>query len=119
MTQYARGSDFERTVAAALTADGYLVVRAAGSHGNADLVALKPGQILLVQCKLAGPPAVGPADWNGLWDDAVNVGAIPLIAWRPKRGVIGYQEMYGPKSGVRGVRPPCRTWTPDEVAVTP
>jgi hypothetical protein len=59
-TNGARGASFERKVADLLESDGYLVIRAAGSHGAADLVALKLGQVLFVQCKLNGrcdPPA--------------------------------------------------------------
>ncbi len=120
MTQYRRGADFERRVAEHLTTDGYLVLRAAGSHGHADLVALKAGQVLLVQCKLGGPGAVPPAEWNGLYMAAMTVGALPLVASRPARGHLAYDLMTAEKTGVRGVRPPCETWAPDVlVEVTP
>ena len=39
-----RGSSRERQVMAKLRADGWIVYRAAGSHGCADLVALKNGR---------------------------------------------------------------------------
>lgn len=116
MNQYRRGSDFERKVAEHLTTNGYLVVRAAGSHGHADLVALKPGQVLLVQCKLTGASAVRPGEWNGFYAAAVGVGAVPLIAWRPARGQIGFLRMTATKTGVQGVRPPCVPWVADEIA---
>src|SRR3954470_15559717 len=38
-----RGSNKERAVAANLRVDGWIVYRSAGSHGNADLIALKHG----------------------------------------------------------------------------
>jgi Holliday junction resolvase len=113
--QYRRGAVFERQIADRLTEDGYLVMRAAGSHGHADLIALKRGQVLLVQCKLAGAGAVPPAEWNGLWEVAERVGAVALIVSRPKRGAKAWQRITGPKSGVRGVKPPCVVWTSDEV----
>src|SRR5690606_18497279 len=59
VTRYAGGADFEREVRAALVADGYeLVVRSAGSKTKVDLVAIKAGQVLIVQCKRNGvcPP---------------------------------------------------------------
>ena len=115
---YRAGAVFERHVAAKLTNDGYLVIRAAGSHGVADLVALKPGQVLLINCKLSGAGAVPPAEWNALWEAAERVGAVALVVSRPKRGAKAWQRITGPKSGVRGVKPPCVTWTSDELAVT-
>ena len=60
MTNYQRGSTFERKIKAAYETKGYFVVRAAGSHGIADLVAIKqnqvtlgdrlPIEVLLIQC---------------------------------------------------------------------
>lgn len=111
---YTRGARFERKVAEALTADGYRVMRAAGSHGKADLIALKIGQVLLVQCKLSGCGAVRPAEWNELWQLAEEVGAVAVIAHKPLRGRIAYMRLTGPK--VRpGSRAPAVEWTPDEV----
>lgn len=64
MSNYRRGAAFELRVAKALEEDGYFVVRSAGSHGAADLVALKLGEVLLVQCKRSG--AISREDWNDL-----------------------------------------------------
>lgn len=115
MTQYARGVAFERVVAARLTEDGYFVVRAAGSHGKADLVALKPMQAVLIQCKLGGPGDVGPKEWNDFLRAADDAGALALIASRPARGVIAFHLMTGYKA-VRTKVAPCQPWVPDEVA---
>mgnify|MGYP000570454909 FL=1 len=63
MGSYARGAAFERKVRRLLEEDGWFVVRAAGSKGIVDLVALRErGNVLRVQlisCKLNGyvPPA--------------------------------------------------------------
>lgn len=113
-TNYRRGATFERQVAAALEVDGYRVIRAAGSHGKADLVALKPSQVVLVQCKLSGPGGVRPAEWNELFDLATGVNAVPIVAHRPKRGLIEYLRMTGPKDRP-GRRAPAVIWTPDEI----
>ena len=57
---YLRGRAHEYQVKKELEKDGWLVIRAAGSHGLFDLVAIKQpsnyishknGQILLIQCK--------------------------------------------------------------------
>lgn len=110
-----RGTAFERAVAAALTTDGYLVIRAAGSRGAGDLVALKPGQVLLVQCKLGGAGHLGPAEWNDFLFFARSAGAVPVLAYRPGQRGIAYWEVTGPKDGPRRV-PPAVPWTPDEMA---
>ena len=50
-TNYARGAAAERRAKLELEGVGYLVVRAAGSKGPVDLIALRAGQILLLQIK--------------------------------------------------------------------
>lgn len=54
MTNYRNGYELERAAKRLLEDNGYYVVRAAGSKGAADLVALKRGEVVLVQCKLDG-----------------------------------------------------------------
>lgn len=114
---YARGASFERLVGAKLAADGYRVLRAAGSHGKADVIALKRGQVVLVQCKLTGPTGVSPAEWNELYELATEVGAIALVAHRPARGRVEYLRITGPKTALtRATRKtPCVPWTPDQL----
>ena len=59
MTNYERGVIIERRAQAELEAQGYLVIRAAGSKGPADLVAIGAG-VRLIQCKrTAGNPGSG------------------------------------------------------------
>lgn len=115
-TNYSRGARFERKVAESLRADGFWVLRAAGSHGKADLIALKPGQVVLVQCKLSGPGGVRPAEWNELWEMASAVDATAVVASinALKRGRIVYMRLIGPKSRP-GMRAPALPWTPDEI----
>lgn len=112
MTNYKRGYLFESTIAGQLRQDGYFCVRSGGSHGVADVVALKPGQVLLIQAKIDGElPA---AEWNELFAIALQIGAVPLLAWRPKRGVLEYRRLTGLRV-VRGERP-SQVWTADEVS---
>ena len=53
-TSYRKGVRLEYELKELLEADGFFVVRSAGSHGPADLVALKDGEILLVQVQNNG-----------------------------------------------------------------
>lgn len=54
MSNYRRGADFERRIARYYLKMGYFVIRSAGSHSPIDLVALKAGEVELVQCKIDG-----------------------------------------------------------------
>ena len=94
MTRYAGGADFEREVRAALVADGYeLVVRSAGSKTKVDLVAIKAGQVLIVQCKRNGvcPPAERSAVLH-IASLLPGVG-VPVVASRPR---VTYRRLTGP-----------------------
>ncbi|GAG60376.1 unnamed protein product [marine sediment metagenome] len=52
MSAYSKGANFERRVRKHLEQQGWVVFRSAGSHSPADLIALKSGEVLLVQCQL-------------------------------------------------------------------
>jgi len=95
-------------VRAHLELDGYEVIRSAGSKTKIDLVALKPGDILLVQCKRDG--RIGPLERGALVDTASWVGALPIVAWK-KLGstVIHYWRLTGTGPNDR------EEWTADEV----
>jgi len=54
MTNYSRGANFERRVRRHLENEGWVVFRSAGSHSPADLIALKAGEVMLVQCQTNG-----------------------------------------------------------------
>ena len=52
VSRYRQGYRFELRVKADMESRGWWVIRAAGSHGSADLVCLKAGEpSLLLQCK--------------------------------------------------------------------
>lgn len=90
MTNYARGAEFERRIKRHLETNGYAVIRSAGSHSLIDLIALKPGQTLLVQCKIHGH--LGPADRTALTEFAawLNIDPthdyLPVMATKTKTG---------------------------------
>ena len=75
-----------------LEADGYWTARAAGSFGDADVIALRAApwgcEALLVEVKsdVAGPFAhFGPAARAELIAAAVKSGARPVLCWWPPR----------------------------------
>jgi hypothetical protein len=85
MSAYSRGNAYEVRAMEAFIIDGYHVWQARGSKGAADLIAVKPGQIVLVQVKGAAKP-IGHDGWNGLLALARLVDAVPVVAdwpdWR-------------------------------------
>ena len=85
-----RGHDRERAVRRLLEADDYWVARAAGSLGDADLVALKAGKrpvLVEVKSTAAGPfHSFGPKDRTDLLFAASVAGADALLCWWPPRG---------------------------------
>lgn len=103
MTNYRRGADFERRTAARLRDAGYLVVRSAGSLTNVDLVALRADHTLLVQCKRNG--ALPPAPWNALYDAALTVGAVPVLAEQLQPRGHAWWRLVGRKDGRGGKQP--------------
>ena len=88
---YRRGVYREKVTAARLRGDGYFVLESRGSHGVADLVAVKRGQVLLVQVKSGDvqDSATGLASgwWNDLYRAAADVGALAVLADSPARGM--------------------------------
>lgn len=108
-----RGAYLERQAQAALRADGYWTMKAPGSKGAVDLVAIKPGQVLFIQAKLAGGAYMPPAERAALWDAAQQAGAIPLAMTRSAPGVLAWFRLIAREG------PPVAVWelfTIDEVA---
>lgn len=86
-----RGYDFEIKCRDVLTDAGYWVIRTPASRSPIDLVAIKVGQVLAVQCKLAGylPPA-GRESLRGF----AKYGMTPILASRgTKRGQVVWREL--------------------------
>lgn len=84
-----RGSNRERAVAEQLRADGWIVYRSAGSHGNADLVAMKVGfPPLLVQVKSSVRPFehFRPSERIALEHEAIMAGAVCWLVHWPSYG---------------------------------
>lgn len=98
MTQYQRGANFERLVKKKWEENGYYVIRSAGSHGIADLVAIKGftetdywtadpvivPAIVLIQCKLTGK--MSKEDETKLKDLATELGVKSVMAYKDDDG---------------------------------
>lgn len=84
-----RGHDRERQVKALLEAEDWFVVRAAGSLGDADLVALRvgsPSRLVEVKSTAGGPyERFQPADRERLKLAARIAGAEAWLCWWPPR----------------------------------
>lgn len=118
--QRQRGERFEKRAADQLRTAGYWVWQSRGSRSPADLVALRPGSVLLVQCKsnTTRPTAMGITgdDWNALHNLAARAGGLPLLADRdpehPTR--IRWQQITGPHEP-HAKTWACRVWTPNDL----
>jgi len=120
---YRNGAELERAVKHHLEDNGYvLVIKSGGSKGKVDVIGLKRGETVIVQCKRSpitkeawrlgrGAAAMSPADRAELRRLALVLGAVPLAAVWVKDGAaareIGYTELTS--MGPAGNRP----WTPD------
>lgn len=86
MSAGSRGAAFERRIRGYLEAEGWLVVRAAGSRGPFDLIALRSGghghcEARLVQCKVRRRDLT-PASLKAMRQAARDTGASPWLAHR-------------------------------------
>lgn len=110
MSHYRAGAEFERAVRIALIADGYDVIRSAGSKTKVDLAAFKPGQALFVQCKRDGK--ISPAERGELLRVASHIGALPIVAWKQMgKAAIHYWQLTGPGPQER------TEWNPNAIEV--
>lgn len=115
MSHYRKGADFERKIVNHLIENGYFAMRAAGSKGGskADIIAFKPGQLLLIQAKTDGK--LSAAEWNQILKVAGWVGGVPLLAMNGARGQgVLYRRLLGPKIP-RSVLQPIEPFLLDEV----
>lgn len=97
-----RGDRFERLCRLALSNQGWLVVRSAGSLGCADLVAFRADhQPWFISCKATQNPYLRPAEWLRLYNTAISVNAVPVLAYKNGLGVNGieYLALMGPHKG--------------------
>ena len=98
MSGYEDGRRVEWAVVHDLQANGYETTRAASSKGAADVIAIKAGQVLLVNVKRTTPP--GPTERAELLRIAAMLPGvcIPLVALRPFREPLSYRRLIGGRS---------------------
>ncbi len=102
---YRNGRAFEYRVMRDLEGLGYWCMRSAGSHGHADVVALRRGRRpMLVQCKGGGVD--GPKKRMALAALADSVEAYPVVADSPKRGMIRYRSVCSENGALVGLEFP-------------
>lgn len=79
----------ERKLRQRLELDGWWTCRAAGSLGDADVIALKQGEtprLIEIKSSERGPfHSFGPADRLALIVAAEKAGAVPWLVWWPCR----------------------------------
>ena len=95
MSGYSDGVHVEHAVIHDLQANGYETTRAASSKGAADVIAIKAGQVLLVNVKRTTPP--GPSERKDLLRIAAmlpGVG-IAIVALKPKGCPLRYRQLTG------------------------
>lgn len=107
MSGYEDGRRVEWAVVHDLQANGYETTRAASSKGVADVIGIKAGQVLFVNCKRTSMPRPGERK------DLLRVAAmlpgvgVPLVALHPVRQSLVYRLLTGP--GPKDWQP----WSPD------
>jgi Holliday junction resolvase len=103
-SMYRFGRAFEYRVRDALREQGYFCLRSPQSKSPLDLIAIRRGCVLFVQCKRNG--ALRPKEWNELLDLAQSVGAVPLMAEiSTRRGEILYWRLLARKDGTKATQP--------------
>ena len=68
--KYLSGRCFEYRIKKYLESKGWLAFRTAGSHGVADIIALKEGVTLLVQCKASPIPGISKNDVKKIYSES-------------------------------------------------
>lgn len=107
---YRYGRALEYQVRDELRTCKYFVMRSPASKSPVDLVALRTGEVLLIQCKRSGK--MGVTDWNALYRLAQSVGAKPLLVEKCDSGRGNrYHLLVGEKDGSQRAQP-YRDWSP-------
>ena len=95
MSNYTRGRAFEYRCRDFLRGLGYIVVRSPASRNPWDLLAIKLGTLLFVQCKIDS--YCPPSEWNELYAIARSVGGQAIIVGRERRKMV-WRQVTGSKS---------------------
>lgn len=106
-TRTGDGYRFECKTRDALKSAGFVVVRSAASQGKIDIIGIKEGELLFVQCKYSEDLPVTslsccpPSERNEVLRLARMVNATPLLAHPVKEGSraveVAFKKITGPK----------------------
>ena len=109
--RYAFGRELEYAIRDELRSYEYFVLRSSHSETPVDLVALRKGEVLLIQCKRDG--ILAPKGWNALWAIAEDNHALALLARKQPKTNIGnlYWRLTGGKIPHQR-NPPMEVWHP-------
>lgn len=114
---YRRGRALEYLVRDWLRGHGFFAMRSPASKTPIDILAVRHGQVVMVQCKRHG--ALGVAEWNEFYQLAKSVGALPVLAsMETGRGSMTFYELQGEKDGSKR-RQPMRLMEYRELAIRP
>lgn len=102
-TMYRLGRQFEYRVRDDMRKKNYFVLRSPRSGSPADLVCIKKGKIIFIQCKRGGEFIV--SEWNEFYELCQSVNAIPILASTPKGKGIEYHLLTGLKDGSKKPQP--------------
>jgi Holliday junction resolvase len=106
---YRYGRQFEYRVRDALRKAGFFAQRSPASKSVLDLLAVRPGEVWMVQCKRGG--ALGVTEWNMLYDTARAYGAVPIMASQEAgRGSMAFYVLIGKKDGSKRPQPMSRVY---------
>lgn len=126
-TPYRLGRDFERAIRGRLERRGYFVMRAYGSKGKIDLLAVTKATVVVdlpdnvlgdpervevpltrtlgIQCKRRGD--IGSTEWNALFDLCAEYGIMPVVAVKASERTVAFYRL----DERRIPRKPGRPWT--------
>lgn len=108
-SMYRRGRQFEYAVRDALRKVGFFAQRSPASKSVLDILAVRPGEVWMVQCKRHG--ALGVAEWNELFITAKAAGAIPILAsCESGRGSMAFFVLLEKKDGSKRAQPMSRVY---------
>jgi len=102
-TMYRLGRALEYRVRDHLRKFGYFVMRSPASKSPVDLMAVRPGLVLMIQCKRGG--SLPPKQWNALYDLALSCGSLPIMAEMPYPRRMDYWLLTGRKDGSKRRQP--------------
>jgi Holliday junction resolvase len=106
---YRHGRRFEYMVRNKLREAGFFAQRSPASKSVMDILAVRPGEVWMVQCKRGG--ALGVAEWNALFDTAREYGAIPILASQEAgRGSMAFFVLVERKDGSKRPQPMSRVY---------